>query len=47
MNSQSVVMFAVSRFIDNEWELFGLYPDRNAAEKIKGENNQRKKIWKK
>lgn len=37
MNSKSVEMYAVSRFIDNNWELFGLYTDKETANKIKKE----------
>lgn len=37
MSSKSVIMFAVSRFIDNDWELFGLYLDKETADKIKKE----------
>lgn len=37
MSSKSVIMFAVSRFIDDDWELFGLYPDKETADKIKKE----------
>lgn len=37
MNSKSVEMYAVSRFIDNNWELFGLYLDKETADKIKKE----------
>lgn len=35
-------MYVVSRFIDNKWELFGLYTNKDTAEKIKKETER---VW--